>query len=515
MLLRSCLSAFVLVALAPVAAQAQTTQLYSQNFEAPGGGYPAKCADINGDGSTGAGNMGWSDAAHAYSTTTAPFVQRNTADVICIAQVGAPDDVTDPQAKGGNYAIGFHGGNPERTDYGNTVESIGYVFDPQSKSLLKGSFDASLMGLPGRTAAQFGYPSTAVAFKVDFYEVPAGTANIDIEAATAFGQQLHARFGGVVQTPFESLNKSISNANPESQRFTLDWHAMDFEIDLRKMANPGSRVMMVLTGLPEKVYMAIDNISVSVAPNVVTVPSTTVLVQPGTTGTFDTAPGTSNALNLPVTVDPAFTVDDPDAGTVELIPGTSSFSFTPKPGFSGQVTVMYRACDAEAPTCSAYGSIVFDVPAPLVNNVTVPSTTLTVQPGTTGSFDTTPGTSDTLGLPITVDPNFTVDNPNAGTVELIPGTGNFTFTPHPGFTGDVTVSYRACDNRQPPTCSADGTIVFQVPGGTTPPGPGPTNPASVPVGGPASLVGLSLLIGWGMRRQQSRRKGGKAEEPQA
>lgn len=354
------LGALAVAVLVPVAAQ--TLPVYTQDFENPQGSYPAQCADPSGT-TQGAGNMGWSGVAAAYSTAGTPFVQRNTADVICIAEVGVQDDVTDPQAKGGNYAIGFHGGNPDRSDYANTVESIGYVFDPQGKSVLSGSFDATLMGLPGRAASQFSYPGTPVDFKVDFYEVPAGVGAIDIEPASAFGQHLHARFGGAVQVPFESLTKSINNRHPQSARFTLDWYAMDFEIDLRNMANPGSRVMMVLTGLPEKVYMAIDNIVASVAPNVVTVPSAKLEVQPGTTGTFDTTPGSSNTLNLPITVDPNYTVSDPAAGTVELDPATGVFSFTPKPSFAGDVTVTYRACDNQTPTCSSNGTIVFTVPA--------------------------------------------------------------------------------------------------------------------------------------------------------
>lgn len=496
----------IISTLIPVAGFAQTTTIYTQNFENPQGNYPALCADPTGN-AQGAGSMGWSGVVTAYSTPGAPFVQRNTADVICITQVGTQDDITDPQAKGGNYAIGFHGGNPDRTDYANTVESIGYVFDPQGKSVLTGSFDATLMGLPGRAAAQFSYPSIPVNFKVDFYEVPAGASVIDIEPASAFGQELRARFGGVAQTPFESLTKSIANTNPQNSRFALDWVAMGFDIDLRKMANPSSKVMMVLTGLPEKVYMTIDNIVVSVSPNVVTVPSTTVVVQPGTTGSFNTTPGTSNTLNIPVSVDPnAYTVSDPTAGTVVLDPATGTFSFTPNPEFTGQVTITYRACDNQMPTCSSNGSIVFDVPAPS-NVVTVPSATVIVQPGTTGSFNTTPGTQNTLNLPVTVDPDYSVDNPSAGTVTVDPLTGLFTFAPNIGFSGDVTVTYRACDNQPTPSCSNNGAILFNVPasgGPSTPPGTGAPTP--VPVGGIGALLGMGLLLLWGMRRHLSSKR---------
>ena len=499
------LGVLAMAALVPLAGYAQTTLIYTQNFESPQGNYPVQCADPTGN-AQGAGNMGWSGVAAAYSTASVPFIQRNTADVICITQVGTQDDVTDPQAKGGNYSIGFHGGNPDRSDYPNTVESIGYVFDPQGKSVLTGSFDATLMGLPGRAAIQFSYPATPVDFKVDFYEVPTNAAAIDIEPASAPGQQLHARFGGVVQTPFESLTKSITNVNPQSSRFTLDWHAIDFEIDLRKMTNPSSRVMMVLTGLPEMVYLTIDNIVVSVAPNVVTVPSTTMVVQPGTTGSFNTTPGTSNTLNLPVAVNPNnYSVSDPAAGTVVLDSATGTFSFTPNPGFTGRVTVTYQACDNQAPTCSSNGSIVFDVPAP-TQVVTVPNGAVIVQPGTTGTFDTTPGTSNTLNLPVAVDPSYTVDNPNAGTVTQNPATGVFSFTPNPGFSGAVTVTYRSCDNQPSPVCSNNGTVVFTVPSGGSAPAPGVESPTPVPVGGPGALLGLGVLMLWGMSRQAPRKR---------
>ncbi|MFV0679926.1 Ig-like domain-containing protein [Ottowia sp.] len=320
-------------------AHAQSTiDIYQQDFENPVRPLSA-CTGFGGNADT-------ANAATSYTSGTVPYYQIRTADRLCVSKTGWADDIIDPAPAliADDYAIGFHGSS----DAVGNIESIGFIFDPQSYQFLNGTFNASLMGIPTYASTNYGFdPGVAVNFTLQFYEIPAGTANtsVAITGPTALGGNAGVNISGSPQTAFATEVMSVSNSNTVANRFTLDWHDYSFSIDLSAMTATNSRVMMVMTGLPNHHYLALDNFDIKATLNNITLPTGLITVQPGTTGTFDPLNGASNSLNLPLTVQPNPTSSDPAAGTVTVDPATGVISFTPVTGFTGDVVVTFEVCD--------------------------------------------------------------------------------------------------------------------------------------------------------------------------
>ncbi len=331
--------------------------LYEQDFENPSS---TVCPDFEGNSYIGR-------ARSSYSTPDVPFYQRNSADRLCPGETGSPDLVDPaPESIAGNYAIGFHGGRNYNPQAISGIESIGFIFDPQSYRFLNGQFIASLMGVPGLGTDDFTYePGVDLNFTIDFYEIPPGTVDtsVVINAPTAHQGSAVITISGGAQTPFESLTRSVSNSNPVEERFTLDWNDYSFSIDLDPMNDASSRVMMVITGMSPRRYLALDNFYIYATQNELTLPTSIVIVPPGTTGNFNALDGASNLLGLLLSLQPTFSSSHPAAGTLSADTGTGEISFTPQRGFSGDVLVTFEVCDSQAVAVCATQTITFRVPA--------------------------------------------------------------------------------------------------------------------------------------------------------
>ncbi len=354
-----------------------TLDLYQQDYENPLRTL-AQCTGFDGNADTG-------EAALSYNTGPVPYYQANTADRLCISKVGSPQDLLDPMLIAGNYAIGFHGSNNSPA----SIESIGFVFDPNSYRFLTGYFNASLMGVPNTQAGGFpnssyGYePGVSINFNVRFYEIPNGTANTDITLLrpAALGGDARLTINAVLQSPFATRTLSIDNSNPIAERFTLDWHDYSFTIDLQDMNDIGSRVMMVITGLPNHRYLAVDNFDIKAALNIITLPTAVIEVTSGSTGTFSTLTGALNDLGLPLAAQSTLISSNPAAGALEIDLATGLISFTPENGFVGDVIVTFEVCDDQVNQACATQTMTFRVLPSVTNTVTaapVPATPLWV-----------------------------------------------------------------------------------------------------------------------------------------
>ena len=153
----------------------------------------------------------------------------------------------------------------------------------------------------------------------------------------------------------------------------------------------------------------------------------------------------------------------PANGTVAWNDETEEAIYTPNPGWSGIDTFTYTVFDA-------YGQ-------PLSETVTI-----TVRPQAQDDSGVTPeGTSttvDVLGNDLgNLDPSkVTVATPPGhGTVSVNPNTGQTTYTPAPGFTGQDTYTYTVQDHSGQ---STSATVTIDVyPSGSAPPAPAPEPPA--------------------------------------
>lgn len=380
------------IALLSASALAQTTiDIYQQDFESPNAGHgEAQCTGFSGNAEVGANAI-----TASYTTPGVPFYQVKTADRYCISKVGDPDVLDTSDGRAGRYAIGFHGAGADAA--ATEIESIGYIFDPQDYRVLIGEFDASWLGAPVRpnnnvpifTNEQYGFQQ-GVNYPVSlvFYEIPVGTLNsaVAIVPAPAYGANAGVRIGSTTQTPLTTLTKTLANDNDPyngNDRFKLDWKRIDFQVNLSNMA-AGSRVMMLMTGLPRYRYLMLDNFDIKASLNVITLPPQEVTVMPASSGDFDVIANANDELDsVLVLSEDLVSNSNTSAGTVNIDPVSGLITFTPVDWFVGSVDVQYRVCDSEVNQTCETGVVTFRVPS---GDILV-SKILTLPDGVSGSFD--------------------------------------------------------------------------------------------------------------------------------
>ncbi len=176
-----------------------------------------------------------------------------------------------------------------------------------------------------------------------------------------------------------------------------------------------------------------------------------------------------------------------DAGTFTLN-ADGSYSFTPTGNFIGTVTQPYTICNAEAPAVCDDTELIIDVlpdngnttfanddaevtdaGVTVTNNVstndsdsemdTQAITDFLVDTNGDGAGDT-PGT---VGIPTQVGGtnDLGVFVANAGEITLN-SDGSYSFTPAPGFVGNVNVPYTTCDDATVDMACEDATLVISV-----------------------------------------------------
>ncbi|SKB07274.1 Ig-like domain-containing protein [Aeromicrobium choanae] len=190
-------------------------------------------------------------------------------------------------------------------------------------------------------------------------------------------------------------------------------------------------------------------ITVTVGANTVTADddsATTPVETPRTInvrGNDDSASGQSLA---------APTVTTAPAHGTAVVESDGRITYTPEAGFSGEDTFQYRVCDTSAPTAAC-------------DTATVTVTVTNVFSGETAVEDgvsTPQNTPKDIPLDDVVSPTgqpldpttVTIpEGPDHGEVTVDPVTGELTYTPDPGYSGDDEFDVRVCDTSNPAQCT--------------------------------------------------------------
>ncbi|MFC1639089.1 Ig-like domain-containing protein, partial [Patescibacteria group bacterium] len=170
--------------------------------------------------------------------------------------------------------------------------------------------------------------------------------------------------------------------------------------------------------------------------------------------------------------------DPPDNGSVVVIPGVFNVIYTPNPGFAGTDIFSYSICDLQ-PEC--------DTAVVTVNITSPPPGSRRIPPVAVDDFATTPYETP-VTIPVIAPNDFDPDGylvyntmrlvtpPTSGTVTAFTLTGEYTYTPNPGFTGTDKFTYEICDNDG----MCDQAVVTVEVGGPSPIPPPPTPPPLIP-----------------------------------
>ena len=132
-------------------------------------------------------------------------------------------------------------------------------------------------------------------------------------------------------------------------------------------------------------------------------------------------------------------VENPTNGTVTIIPGTGSVTYTPDNGFDGTDEFTYRVCNTSGICDNAVVTIVIDN----TNNPPIAENDINVTDvNTPVNGNVLTNDSDPDGDPIS---STKLSDPANGTVTLNPN-GTYTYTPDNGFVGTDNFDYVVCDN---------------------------------------------------------------------
>jgi uncharacterized repeat protein (TIGR02543 family) len=165
----------------------------------------------------------------------------------------------------------------------------------------------------------------------------------------------------------------------------------------------------------------------------------------------------------------------PPNGSVTLNPD-GSFTYTPKPGFSGQDCWNYTITESGGTaTDTAQSCVTVGSPSQSVIAANDSYTTPYQTPKTVSSISGVLANDTGTGLTVTSN-----TQPPNGSVTLNPD-GSFTYTPKPGFSGQDCWSYITTDNASE-TATAQSCVTVGSPspsGSTTPTTPAPAGPIAV------------------------------------
>lgn len=182
-------------------------------------------------------------------------------------------------------------------------------------------------------------------------------------------------------------------------------------------------------------------------------------------------------------------VSNPTNGSA-VMSANGTYTYTPSPNYTGNDTFRYRVCDQGSPAVCDTALVTINIHAQPRINVNNPpislndvfSTNRNIPiSGTVLANDRDPDAGQILTTSL-------LTNPNSGSVQLN-SNGTFTYTPVANFVGEVTFTYRACDNGSPVLCD-DAAVQIVVKDPTLTPQAPPvagddfvTTPSGVPVSG--------------------------------
>ncbi|MFN5789675.1 MAG: Ig-like domain-containing protein, partial [Bacteroidota bacterium] len=139
-------------------------------------------------------------------------------------------------------------------------------------------------------------------------------------------------------------------------------------------------------------------------------------------------------------------------GTVIFNRTTGDITFTPRTGFTGIETYLYRICDNQTPAlCDTASQTIYVFPATPPNTTQAADDYRTSVSGQTITGSVKLNDLDPEGHPTLVTPQTTTLT-GKGTLTLL-ADGSYTFVPVPGYYGPVSFPYTLCDNQLAQACA--------------------------------------------------------------
>ncbi|NND10101.1 MAG: tandem-95 repeat protein, partial [Flavobacteriaceae bacterium] len=155
------------------------------------------------------------------------------------------------------------------------------------------------------------------------------------------------------------------------------------------------------------------------------------------------------------------TVTTAQGVTVDIDPSTGEYVYTPPMGYVGEDSFEYTVCDDGNPQACDTATVYIEVlpiggpdnEAPIAN-----ADTATTEEGTPVDGNVLVNDFDPDGDPITVTTT-TVTTAEGVLVDIDPNTGEYTYTPMDGFTGEDSFEYTICDNADPALCDTAIVVI--------------------------------------------------------
>jgi len=145
----------------------------------------------------------------------------------------------------------------------------------------------------------------------------------------------------------------------------------------------------------------------------------------------------------------------PTNGTLTLNPN-GTYTYTPNPDFNGTDTFEYEACDSGTPVLCDTAAVTVTV-SPLPDAPIAINDTLTTDEEVSTSHNIILNDIEPDGEALTTNINF-ITPPANGTASLL-GSGYFSYTPNPNFSGVDTARYEVCDSGSPVLCDTATMII--------------------------------------------------------
>ena len=151
--------------------------------------------------------------------------------------------------------------------------------------------------------------------------------------------------------------------------------------------------------------------------------------------------------------------------TVIIDPNTGQYIYLPPSGYVGEDSFEYTVCDDGNPQACDTATVYIEVlpnggpdnEAPIAN-----ADTAETEQDTPVTANVLSNDFDPDGDPIIVTTT-TVTTTEGVVVTIDPNTGEYTYTPPPGFTGDDSFEYTICDNGNPALCDTAVVVITVLP----------------------------------------------------
>ena len=152
------------------------------------------------------------------------------------------------------------------------------------------------------------------------------------------------------------------------------------------------------------------------------------------------------------------TILDPQTEGVFVLNSDGTYEFTPAPDFNGSLTITYEVCDGGNPPQCVTETINITV-NPINDPPVAESGSIVVEGLDPQSGSIAELASDADGEMLT----FSLVTPPSSGELVLNGDGSYTYSPVPGFSGDVTFTYEVCDTDSPPNCAQNVVTITIVP----------------------------------------------------